>query len=335
MTAVITGGSSGIGAAMVTQFSAAGYQVAFTGTRSLESVPETLSALPNSLYVQGDAGSREDIQRLRDEVRGRFGEDLGQLYVIANAGIDAADTETEKVEKLRRTNVDGPGYLLDAFAPDLSKNADSLFVGVGSIVGTMGVVLPGNKEYQASKVAVETLVRGAADLYPDVNAITLSPGFIRTPMTQGSVVYGIITRLAAMAAVSDADLRAILANYMGGDDKLGSTAAEIFVNLIGQPLTGHAIYKTVSKVFQRDPALAGQTPLMMAIKAAQDSAINARMDEVLSATDILITADVVAQTLMEEVRERRTPRGGVLQAYQSGSRAVPPIARLLAPLRTA
>jgi hypothetical protein len=149
------------------------------------------------------------------------------------------------------------------------------------------------------------------------------------------VVYGLILRLAAVAAVSDYDLRAKFSTFVDGMEHLGMTPAEIFVNLLGGVLTSSPIYRTVEKVFKRDPILAGQTSIMMAVKAAQDPVINARMDKILSSADILISSEAVAGALLKEIRERQVQRGGVLEVYQSRNAPIAPIVRLMMPLRQA
>jgi hypothetical protein len=78
----------------------------------------------------------------------------------------------------------------------------------------------------------------------------------------------------------------------------------------------------------------GDRAQLLAAKAAQDPNIRVRMARILSALDILISPETVAQTLWEEFERPRIPNGGVLQAWQSQGQGVAPIARLLGPLRS-
>lgn len=330
---VITGGTSGIGAAMVHQFALQRCPVVFNGSRPQGRVDTGLLALPNTIYVQGDAGDPETATRLLRATHEIAVNEQERLLVVANAGIERPDTDAAGVEGMRRLNVDGTRHLLDAFAEDLQRT-HGLFVGVSSIVATMNVILPGNVEYHATKVAVANIVRGIASTYPNVHGITLSPGAIQTPMTESSPVYGLLLRLAAIAAVSDRDLRAGLAPFAGGEDQLGTTASNIFTNVLGAVLDNASMATTLKAVLSKDLEMKGNRAQLLAAKAAQDPNIRVRMARILSTVDILIPPETVAKVLWAEFNNSTIPNGDVLRAWQSQGQGVAPIARLLAPLKT-
>jgi len=340
-TAIVTGSTSGIGLEIARQLAETGYNVVTNGTRAANQVPKKIQ-LPNTHYVQGDIGDPATSMKLVEETYRRFGKNLGPLVVVANAGVEVADTDSaDRVEAMIRTNQEGPEHLFRAAASDLMRHERSLFVAVGSIVGTLGIILPGNKNYQATKVAVEAMVRGVVANFVGVHAITLSPGAIATPMTQGSPVYGLLFRLVAMAAVSDDEFRQGLIDYLkrySEDNDLGihpqyigKNAGEIFSNMLATEQTAlscNPAAETLAKVLKKFPSMEGNTAMILAAKTAQHQPTQEWMAKILKALDVLVSPAMVARTLIDEIQNRRVPDGGVLRAFQSGSRAVSPIERL-------
>lgn len=333
-TAIVTGSTSGIGLEIARQLDAAGYQVVTNGTREIDRVPDAIQP-PLTHYVQGDIGDPATAKMLIDGAHQRFGENLGRLVVVANAGIERTDTESaDRVQAMIRTNQDGPEHLLRAAAPDLLRNDNSLFVAVSSIVGTLGIVLPGNKNYQATKVAVEAMVRGVAANFVGVHAITLSPGAIATPMTQSSPVYGLLLRYVAMyAATHEDEIGFRLCDLMdvAPSRGAGQNAGEIFVNVLGQALEGNPAQKTLAKVLAKDPSMQGTMAMMLSAKTAQHPPTQKRMAEILTYQDILVPPSEVAARLMDEILLRQIPDGGVLRVFQAGLHSVSPIERLFVP----
>lgn len=329
MTAVVTGSTRGIGLAIAHCFAEAGHQVVSNGRGNIN--PQ-LSGYSQVVHVSGDVGDPSTSARLHAAAHERFGSAIGRLVVVANAGIDAADTETEKVKAMVHTNEEGPRHLLNAFAEDL-RRPDSLFVAVGSIVGTLGIVLPGNIEYQRIKAAVEAMVRGMVATHPGIEGITLSPGFIRTGMTDKSMVYGILFRFAAIAASHNPEIHQLMSQAVGED--LGQTGGDIFVKALGHELLQEndpRTFGSMAKVLGKDPAMAGNMAALLSAKLAfnkdsehHNDAIRARMGAILAGMDVLIGPEDVASTLSNEVLHRSIPNGGVLPAFQSGHRPVSPI----------
>lgn len=178
---VITGASSGIGAATARAAVEAGWKVAL-GARSLdklEALVEELGA-ENAIAVQTDVTDFDQVQRLIDETIEQYGSVEG---VFANAGFGAArGFQNETVEHWREmvlTNVYGAALTIRAAMPAIIDSKGQ-FILTGSIAGTRA--LPGSL-YSSTKFAVHGM---AESLRQELNGtgarVTLiAPGMVDTP----------------------------------------------------------------------------------------------------------------------------------------------------------
>ncbi len=197
-TALITGGTSGIGLATAALLHRNGYRVAVTGSTP-DSVGSARAQLPDDVVVlRADARSLPDTDRTIAEVRDRF-EALDVLFL--NAGvvrampIDAYDEAT--VDDLLAVNFKGQFFMLQKALTLLNDGASVIFtVGIGVTRG-MGT----GSAAVASKGALLSLVPSLAlELAPRrirVNAV--SPGAIATPIWSklGTSVEAASTAMAA------------------------------------------------------------------------------------------------------------------------------------------
>lgn len=180
-TALITGGTSGIGMTTAELLHQRGYQVIVTGQN-----PDTIAAAEKSLpdqivVVRADARSLTDTDRVVEEARERFGA-LDALFL--NAGISRpAPVESfgeATYDDVFDVNVKGQFFTLQKALPLLNDGASVIFnVGIGA---TRGMV--GGSVTAASKGALLSLVPSLAlELAPRrirVNAV--SPGMVETPI---------------------------------------------------------------------------------------------------------------------------------------------------------
>jgi NAD(P)-dependent dehydrogenase (short-subunit alcohol dehydrogenase family) len=180
-TAVITGGTSGIGLATAQKFIAEGAEVFITGRRQ----PELSAALdmlgPRATGVRGDVGVAEDLDRLYAAVAERGN---GLDIVFANAGITEVarleDVTEQHLDLLLTTNVKGVVFTVQKALPLLHDNASVILN--GSIAADRG--REGNGTYAASKAAIRSFARTWANELRDrgirVNAVitgsTATPG---------------------------------------------------------------------------------------------------------------------------------------------------------------
>lgn len=171
-TALITGGTSGIGKATAELLHSRGYRVMVTGLGDIDD-----AGLPGDVIaVQADASSLTDIDQAVDQAREHLGS-LDLLYL--NAGISRPgpieSTDEAAFDALFNINVKGNFFTLQKALPLLNEGASVVFTaGAGEGLGAA---------MTASKGALLPLVRSLAlELAPRrirVNAV--SPGLINTP----------------------------------------------------------------------------------------------------------------------------------------------------------
>ncbi len=180
-TYLVTGGTTGIGAATVAYLAEQGAKVIATGRN-----PETLEAAKKAApvgvdVVASDAKKLDDIRALAKHVEKEYGRLDG---VFLNAGVaPLAPLETWKedtFDHLFAVNVKGPYFLVQALAPLLNKGSSVVFN--TSVVRDVGIA--GSAAYAATKGALRSLVRALsvelAGAGLRVNAV--APGPIETPI---------------------------------------------------------------------------------------------------------------------------------------------------------
>ncbi|MFJ6182218.1 SDR family NAD(P)-dependent oxidoreductase [Streptomyces sp. NPDC092295] len=180
-TAVVTGGSSGIGLAAAVRLAAEGAHVFITGRRKtlLDAAVETIGPAAATAVV-GDISSLADLDRLHDTVRARG---RGLDIVFANAGTASFATLEQVTEdhfdETFGVNVRGTLFTVQKALPLLNDGASVILN--SSVRADDGVTAFGT--YAASKAAIRSFARTWANELKDrgirVNAI--SPGTIDTP----------------------------------------------------------------------------------------------------------------------------------------------------------
>lgn len=185
----ITGASSGIGQALAERFLQAGYRLALVARRGPEM---TAWAQAQGLDVQRCTVYEADVRDIESITgAGRLCLSVQGLpdVVIANAGISVGfDTaEFEDLEVLRdtyQTNLIGLVATFQPFLQGLRERRSGTLVGIASVAGVRG--LPGHGAYCSSKAAVLSYcesLRGECRAF-GVKVVTISPGFIDTPLTR-------------------------------------------------------------------------------------------------------------------------------------------------------
>lgn len=180
-TALITGGSSGIGLATAKLFKEEGARLIITGRDigSLARAQEELGS--DTLVIRSDAGNLAEIESLFEQVKARF-DRLDVLFV--NAGISKPTpiehASEAQFDEVIGVNLKGVFFAIQKALPLFSDKAS--VIAVTSIANRKGI--PNLSVYAASKAALRSLVQSLglalADRGIRVNAI--SPGPIETPM---------------------------------------------------------------------------------------------------------------------------------------------------------
>ena len=185
----ITGASSGIGQALAERFLRAGYRLALVARRGDEM---TAWALARDLDSQRCAVYEADVRDI-ESITGAGRRCLAAQglpdVVIANAGVSVGfDTaQFEDLEVLRdiyQTNLIGLVATFQPFVTGLRERRSGTLVGIASVAGVRG--LPGHGAYCSSKAAVLSYcesLRGECRAF-GVKVVTISPGFIDTPLTR-------------------------------------------------------------------------------------------------------------------------------------------------------
>jgi NAD(P)-dependent dehydrogenase (short-subunit alcohol dehydrogenase family) len=187
-SALITGGSSGIGLAIARMLREEGFELTLA-SRTKEKI-EAAAAEIGAHAIAADVGHEEDCIRVVAEHKERFG---GLDMLVNSAGIGIAGTveslQTKHIDLQLGINLRGL-LIVTREAIPLLKEAKGWVINLASIAGTAPT--PGLTVYGATKAAVIALTRSMnAELEGDgVRAIALCPGFVDTPMAQWSGLPG-------------------------------------------------------------------------------------------------------------------------------------------------
>ncbi|XXJ20020.1 SDR family oxidoreductase [Desulfovibrio caledoniensis] len=201
-TAIVTGGSRGIGKAISLRLARDGFAVALNYIGNKEEADRTVADIKgaggHALAVQGDVGKPEDMERLFD----RAGETFGSVDVVVNsAGImpmlPIQEADMDVFDKVIAVNLRGAFIVLGLAAKRLERG--------GRIIALSSSVIapafPGYGPYIASKAGVEGLIRVLANEMRGhgitVNAI--APGPIGTDLFLKGKTEEQIARIGAMA----------------------------------------------------------------------------------------------------------------------------------------
>jgi 3-oxoacyl-[acyl-carrier protein] reductase len=187
-TALVTGGSRGIGKAVAMRLASEGYSVIITYVsrpESAEVVCQEIESLGGKARACAlDIGSREAIEGLfASEIKDKVHLDV----LVNNAGMTwdglIVRMKPEQWEKIIQVNLSGAFYCLQEAAKIMMRQRAGRIVNVSSVVGQSGNA--GQANYVSAKAALIGLTKTAAqELAPrgiTVNAV--APGFIATDMT--------------------------------------------------------------------------------------------------------------------------------------------------------
>jgi NAD(P)-dependent dehydrogenase (short-subunit alcohol dehydrogenase family) len=187
-SALVTGGSSGIGFAIARMLREEGYGLTLAA-RSLDRL-ETAAAELEALAVAANVASEEDCVRLVTAHVERYG---GLDVLVNSAGVGIAgligDLTTKQFDLQQAVNLRG-AFLVTREALPYLRDSRGLVVNLASIAGT--IPTPGLAAYGASKAALIALTRSLVreEAQHGVRATALCPGFVATPMTDWTGLAG-------------------------------------------------------------------------------------------------------------------------------------------------
>lgn len=184
--ALVTGSSSGIGAAVARRLAGEGMTVVVNSRSSTAAGAALAAQLPGASYLQADIADPEQAQQLVAQTVERHGRldvlvnNAGTTAVIPHADLAAATPEVWR--RIFDVNVVGTWQVTVAAVPHLHASGAGSIVNVSSIAGIrpIGSSIP----YGASKAALNQLTRMlAATLGPEIRVNAVAPGLVDTPWT--------------------------------------------------------------------------------------------------------------------------------------------------------
>ena len=189
-TAIVTGGSRGIGREVALRLAALGYDIAIVYVGDENEAAETVQdcvakGVKAKAYVCNVA-SFEDTKAVVAEIRKDFGSSIEVL--VNNAGITRdgliAFMKEEDWDNVLNVNLKGAFNMIRHTAGLFIRNKGGRIVNISSVSGLMGNA--GQANYSASKAGIVGLTKSTArELAPKgITCNAVAPGFIRTDMTK-------------------------------------------------------------------------------------------------------------------------------------------------------
>lgn len=183
----VTGGSRGIGAAIVRLLAERGAQVAFTYSSNEASAQKVLSELPGSGHfcLSMNVADAASVEAGVEQVVQKFGEVDG---VVNNAGITKDGLllrmKPEDFDSVINTNLRGTFLVTKTFLKSMLKARKGSIVNITSVIGQTGNA--GQANYAASKAGTEGFSRSTAQEVASrgIRVNCIAPGFIGTEMTE-------------------------------------------------------------------------------------------------------------------------------------------------------
>lgn len=181
---LVTGATSGIGAAVACLLAEQGCQLALSG-RNKERLAEQAAALPNSIAIAADVARPEDCEKLLQEACGALGPLDGMAHC---AGVSLMQPmrfySPDVAAALMTTNLASAFNLVAAFRKPGRHEKESGIAMISSVMAQHGC--PSLAAYSASKAGLEGAVRvWAVELAREgVRVNALAPSYVRTPMLE-------------------------------------------------------------------------------------------------------------------------------------------------------
>jgi len=194
-TAIVTGGASGIGAAVVDDLAQAGATVIVADLKKAEA-----EAKAAEIEKAVNVGKAEEVKAMVDFAVAQ----TGRLdYLVNNAGIGGesapvGEATIEKWHALMDVNLHGVFYGMRYAIPEMEKTGGGAIVNMASILGSVGFA--NSSAYVASKHAIVGLTKSAAMEYSakGIRINSVGPGFIKTPLLDANLDAATMEYLAGM-----------------------------------------------------------------------------------------------------------------------------------------
>ena len=231
--AIVFGGTSGIGEATAKAFANEGAKTVVTGRDEEDGnriVKDIRDSNQDAIFVKADVTKKSDIQAVVDKALTTY----GQIDILYNgAGIhdaynNAVELEEDFYDKLMAINVKAPYLASKIVIPHFIKQGGGTIINVGSQATQMAG--PGGSAYVTSKHAILGFSKQLAFDFGSqgIKVNTLSPGFIKTPMTEG-IEDERLERIPAKRAGKPEEIAA-LAVFLASDDSNYMQGANVLMD---------------------------------------------------------------------------------------------------------
>ena len=188
-TAIVTGGSRGIGAAICKRFAEQGANIALLYAGNTQKAEETKAALQEmgvkAEVYQCNVADAEQVAAVCKQIIKDFG---GADILVNNAGITKDKLvpmmKVPDFDSVVDTNLKGAFYMIKQLYPVFMKQKSGKIINISSVSGLMGN--PGQTNYSASKAGLIGLTKSVAKELAsrNVNCNAIAPGFVATDMTE-------------------------------------------------------------------------------------------------------------------------------------------------------
>ena len=188
--AVVTGASSGIGAASARLFAEGGARVVVGYNKGVDRANTVVAALRGSGHTAMHLPLEDtaQINRVAAAVKDEFGRcdvlvnSAGFTRMVPHGDLEALDDDL--IDQVLTANVRGPFATIRAFAPMLKASGDGVIVNISSGAATAGT--GSSIIYGASKAALNTMSMALARaLGPEIRVVVVAPGMVHTSFVPG------------------------------------------------------------------------------------------------------------------------------------------------------
>lgn len=184
--AVVTGGGTGIGAAICRSLAAHGFQVGIHYNSSRENAEKLSQEIGNAFLIEADLSLTEGCDRIYDILRKDHDSRIDVLVNNAGYAVDNPifSASPEEFEKTVATNMRSTWYLTKRLSRLMIRRKAGRIINISSVVGSTGN--PTQSIYGMTKAAIDNFSKTAAIELAEHGILvnSVAPGFIATEMTK-------------------------------------------------------------------------------------------------------------------------------------------------------